>query len=353
MTESSKKPIKKVPIGVIGAGWATQNLHLPSLQRLEEAEVLAICARSRPAVEEVALKFGIPRIETDWRRVVSMKDLDALVIATPPDLHCEATLAALGENLHVLCQARMARNLQEAKRMLEASRNTDRVTALCPARPGLKGDLSMKKLIREEGFLGRIHEIRVHGLEDYATDPAYAFNWGMDQNIFGVNALALGMWVEVLYRWVGTAEKVAALGQIHYQSRQRATGQWVKVSVPDSLGIVAQLQGGATATFHYSSVAQFAGDNRIELYGSEGTLVYNLARDEISGARRGESEIRPIPVTPSLARQRRIEEEFIRAITDGTPVCPDFEEGVRYMEFMEAAHISMQQGRTVGLPLDT
>ena len=72
-------------------------------------------------------------------RIIENRDIDAVVIATPPNLHLPATVAALDAGKHVLCQARLARNLKEARQMLEASRQTDLVTSLYAAGFGLKG----------------------------------------------------------------------------------------------------------------------------------------------------------------------------------------------------------------------
>ena len=75
----------------------------------------------------------------------------------------------------------------------------------------------------------------------------------------------------------------------------------------------------------------------IALYGSEGTLTYDLTRDEIRGARRDESALRSMPIPEELRGGWQVEADFIAAIRGERPVThTDFATGVRYMQFTEA-----------------
>ena len=58
--------------------------------------------------------------------------------------------------------------------------------------------------------------------------------------------------------------------------------------MPDSLAISTELKCGAMATLHFSCLASFAGGERMEIFGSDGSLFYKFFGDEISGARRGD-----------------------------------------------------------------
>ena len=68
----------------------------------------------------------------------------------------------------------------------------------------------------------------------------------------------------------------------------------VDTTVPDSIGITADLKCGATASYHFSTEASYAGPHKIELYGSKGALVYTLFSDEVHGATAGMSSMQPI-----------------------------------------------------------
>src|SRR5206468_1374656 len=117
-------------------------------------------------------------------------------------------------------------------------------------------------------------------------------------------------------------------------------------------GVAAETESGAVAVYHFSGVARTAPHNRVELYGSEGTLIYDLQTDEILGARDGERELRPIPIPPEMAGEWTVERDFIDAIRGGGPVEPSFYHGLKYMEFTEAVARSAEDGRAIDLPFE-
>ncbi len=90
----------------------------------------------------------------------------------------------------------------------------------------------------------------------------------------------------------------------------------------------------------------------VALYGSEGTLIYDLLRDEIRGARRQDSELKPMPIPDSMRGGWQVEADFIAAIRGERPVThTDFLTGVRYMQFTEAVARSSRHQVPVTLPL--
>jgi predicted dehydrogenase len=343
---------QKVRIGFIGAGGIARERHLPGLRAVDGVELVAIANRTLASAEKIAAEYGFAHVHRDWREVVARPDVDALFIAAPPYLHCDATLAGLASGKHVFCQARLARNYAEAKEMYAASRTTDLVTMVCPPPHAMRGDLLMKKLIGE-GYLGDLREVHVHALASNLADSNAPLHWRQDSFLSGYNTLNLGMLAEVLHRWVGFFREVTALSAVHTPQRSKEGSiQKVAVDIADSVGVVGALRNGALAVFHFSGTAYFGGENRIELYGSEGTLVYPVASHRIVGARKGEGELRPIEVPADLVREWRAEADFINAIRTGTPVTPSFEEGLRYMEFTEAVYRSARTKRAITLPLD-
>ena len=68
------------------------------------------------------------------------------------------------------------------------------------------------------------------------------------------------------------------------------------------------------------------------------------------GATNSAVNLEPIDIPMAEVRTQDTDYQFIRAILDGTPVSPDFEEGILYMEFSEAVALSLQSGSMVSLP---
>jgi predicted dehydrogenase len=348
-------------VGLIGAGANTRARHIPGLRALASVEIVAVCNRRPESTAAVAREHGIPRTHEDWTELMADPDIDAIVIGTWPYLHCPITLAALDAGKHVLTEARMSMNAAEAHRMLAAARRSPRlVTQIVPSPYGLKGHEVMRELI-EGGFLGELREVHVFGLAAALADPAAPLSWRQDVNLSGFNMLTLGIVHETLLRWTPPPTRV--LAQVHAFIPRRidpASGVLRPVGTPDSVQVLAVLENGARAVYHFSGVTPFGQQMAIWLLGSEGVLQYDLAADRIRGASKhrgatpGPGDALPeIPIPPEKARAWRVEADFVDAIRQGTPITlTDFATGVAYMEFTEAVARSARRGEAVELPLE-
>ena len=158
------------------------------MQSVGDVYITHAWSRTPETAQKAAREFGIPNVVDRWEEIVDSPQIDAVVIATPPNLHLPATLAALDAGKHVLSQARMARNLSEALRMFEASKATDFVTALYPAGFGLKGDRVMRRLLHDEGYVGEILEVRVTSVVSSIPEVGA---WVVDPEVVGVNTMML------------------------------------------------------------------------------------------------------------------------------------------------------------------
>jgi predicted dehydrogenase len=139
--------------------------------------------------------------------------------------------------------------------------------------------------------------------------------------------------------------------QAHAFTRQRldpASGMLVPVGTPDSVQVITVHEGGARGLYHVSGVTRLGPGSQIHLYGSEGTLKYELApHDRLWGGRRGDRELKEIAVPPEQEYGWHVEEEFIAAIRgQGKVEFTDFATGVRYMEFTEAVAQSAASGQS-------
>ena len=344
---------RTVRIGFIGAGGIARQRHLPGLQKVEGVQFVAVANRRRETAEQIAKEYNFEAVLDDWRQLIERDDIDAVFIAAPPYLHADATIAALDAGKHVFTQARMAVNYAEAKRMYERSLQTDLITMISPPPHAMPGDYFIKKLLAD-GFIGRPYDFQVRMQLNSYVDPNAPLHWRQDSDISGLNTLQLGMYSEVLHRWFGWQKRVQAIAKVHIPQRRRGqSGEMVEVKIADSLAIASEFENGAIASWHCSGVTRFGGPNMLELYGSDGSIRYNIDTDEILGARAGDDGLRRLEIPADLRREWLAEEEFITAIRAGNrQVSPDFTEGIKYMEFTEAVYRSSNEGRAIDLPFD-
>ena len=109
-----------VRLGVVGAGWFASRRHLPDAQADSNVELVALCRRDADSRRTMAEKFGIESrfAFEDWREMLKGAELDAVLIATPNNLHFEQAKAALEAGLHVLLEKPMTIRTEHARELV-------------------------------------------------------------------------------------------------------------------------------------------------------------------------------------------------------------------------------------------
>ena len=342
----------EVRIGIVGAGQVTRARTLHGFRAIPEVRVVCVCNLRRESSSRVAREFGIPKVHGSWEDVVEDPEVDAVVIGAWPYMHCPVTLAAFDAGKHVLTQARMAMNAREAQRMYDRARELPDLTAMIVPSPfGLTGDPYVRSLI-DSGYLGTLREVHVHGLTSDLADPRTPVGWRQMTKYSGFNMLTLGILYETVLRWVPQATRVLAYASKLIPTRlDPESGKPARVGSPDSVQVLTTHEDGSVGIYRLSGVVQHDTGMGVALYGSEGTLIYDLTRDEIRGAKRNDAlEVLPIP--DKLRGGWRVESDFIAAIRGERPVThTTFATGVRYMQFTEAVARSSRHQHPVMLPL--
>ena len=118
-----------IRVGLIGAGGNTRSRHIPGFKKQDGVEIVTVANRTTESAKKVADEFGIKRVAGNWTEVLADDAVDAVCIGTWPYMHEELLTAALRAGKHVLCEARMAMNVAEARRMLRESRRHPTLTA--------------------------------------------------------------------------------------------------------------------------------------------------------------------------------------------------------------------------------
>ncbi len=342
-----------IRIGVVGAGQITRTRHLPGLQAIPGVRITAVCNRRRETATRVAREFEIRKVYNNWEDLVADPDIDAVVIGAWPYLHCSVTLAAFDHGKHVLTQARMAMNAREAQRMHDRSRELPHLTAMIVPSPyGLTGDAFVRSLV-DSGFLGSLREIHVVSFNDQLADPETPVTWRQLTRYSGFNMLTLGIVYETLLRWVSPANRVLAYASKLVPVRfDPEIGKNVRVGTPDCVQVLTNHEGGSRGAIRVSGVVWHDARLEIALYGSDGTLMYDLLQDEIRGAKRSDRELKKLRIPDKQRGGWQVEADFIAAIRGERPVTrTDFATGVTYMQFTEAVARSSRHQMPVALPL--
>jgi len=344
-----------ISVGIIGAGANTTLLHIPNLQAIKGVEVVAVANRTLKSSRKVAKTFGIPEALGSWEDIIFHDQLDAVCIGTWPYMHAPLTIAALETGKHVLCEARMALNSSEASEMLEASRmNPNLIAQIVPAPLSNKFDPTVIQMI-SDGFIGDL--ITVDGRVTTGTfaQPDTPLHWRQDPTLSGNNIMNMGIWYEIIMRWLGPATTVQALAQTVVKYRRDGSGKRRACTIPDHIEIMGSMAQGGQMRLSVSAVTGHLPMIDIHVCGTEGTLRLTDGGGELQlfAGKANSKQMKLVRVPKNKQNYWRVEEEFINAIRGQETVThTDLATGVQYMQWTDAVSTALRTGETIKLPLD-
>ena len=113
--------MKPLRFAVIGTGFWS-NFQIPAWKELEGVELVAVCNRSRTRAEEVATRFGVPKVYDAVEDMLKIEQLDFVDIITDVDTHAQFTKLAAEHRVNVICQKPMSSSLKDSTDMLRTCR---------------------------------------------------------------------------------------------------------------------------------------------------------------------------------------------------------------------------------------
>jgi predicted dehydrogenase len=260
--------MKDLRIGLIGYGFmgkAHSNAYrrVPNFFNLEYTPVLkAVCGRDKEKAQAFANQWGYESVETDWRKVIERKDIDAVDICTPNNTHKEIALAAAKAGKMILCEKPLAMNAEEGREMVKAVEaagvpnmvwyNYRRVPAV-----------TLAKQLIDEGKLGRIFHFRALFLQDWTISADLPQGgtalWRLDAAAAGsgVTGDLLAHCIDTAIWLNGGVASVGAMTETFVKERKHnLTGKVEKVGIDDACAFLARFKNGSLATFESTRYAR-------------------------------------------------------------------------------------------------
>jgi len=357
-----------VRVGVVGTSWYADLMHLPNLKSHPRAELSAICGRSRNRTEEIATKFAIPHVFTDYRDMIAQGGLQALVVATPDDMHYPITMDALDAGLHVLCEKPLAPTVAQARAMYEKAESVGVKHMTFFTYRWIPVHRYVRQLL-DQGYLGRCFHCHIRYLGGYGRTGQYAWRFDRQRSNGILGDLGSHM-IDLAHWYVGDIAKVC--GHLAtFIDRPGTNGQRLDPA-NDAALLAIQFVNGAQGMIQVSAVAHVGErdqEQHIVLHGEEGTLevAFTFTGAEIRGARHDEEHFRILPVPDELwgevdrtnpfldqlfepfVKQSIGTRLFIDAIAEDRPVTPNFYDGFRVQAVIDAAIESHQSGQWISL----
>ena len=114
----------KIRIGVAGANGAFGTKHLEALASIDAADVTAVMATSMDKANRSADQFGVRLRFNDYDTMLASGEIDAVILATPTQLHAEQGIKAMNAGLHVLVEIPMADSLKDSEALVAKQAET-------------------------------------------------------------------------------------------------------------------------------------------------------------------------------------------------------------------------------------
>ncbi|HEX9974887.1 MAG TPA: Gfo/Idh/MocA family oxidoreductase [bacterium] len=271
--------MSQIQVGIIGTGVISE-LHLRAYQKINEAEVVALCDLNEEVVQSKTKKWGVQKIYTDFNAMLADPEIQAIEILTPQQSHKEITVAALKAGKHVSVQKPMAVSLAEAIEMLLASKATPKIARVYENFRFYPAIQEAKALI-DSGEIGEPLSIRFKltngygGKGDFAHEKSETWDRRMEIDMSGGGAVTFdhGYHIYTLARFfMGEVESVFAwIGRKKdrngYIWDSPAMISW-RYKGMDKFGVWEQVWGDDLLI----KTNYYAGEDRMEITGSRGII---------------------------------------------------------------------------------
>lgn len=384
--------MKKLNVGMIGykfMGKAHSNAWKKAPYFFDvpvEPVLKVVCGRHAGPLKAFADRWGWEEIETDWKKVIDREDIDIVDIGVPTHLHHEIALAAAKAGKHIFCEKPMAVSYDQAKEMFEAARENGITHYLnhnyrrCPA-------VRLAKQLIDDGKIGRIFHWRGAYLQSWIVDPQFPLTWHLQKETAGsgphydLNSHS----VDLARYLVGEIKSVACMTTQFIPERPlpdeeaagtfkgATTGEGMgKVTVEDAAFMLVEFENGALGSFEATRFAPGRKNyNYFEIYGSQGSLIFDLERmNELKFFSNEDPEnaqgFRTIIATEACHDYMEnwwppghiigYEHEFVHAVVDflaavenDATIEPNFYDGMKEMQILDAGLKSAEDGRKLVL----
>jgi predicted dehydrogenase len=309
--------------------------------------------------------------------MVARDDVDLVDICTSNVTHMPIAVAAARAGKHVFCEKPIAMNANQARQMLDAAREAG-VRHMVAFNYRRVPAIMLAKQLIDDGHIGTIRHLNAVYYQDWLVDPGSKITWRHDvkEGGSGAHGDMNAHTVDLARYLVGEIEAVSGSKETFVKERPLADGSGMgQVTVDDALYFIARFRDGALGSFMATRFATGRKNFlRLEIFGSEGSLAFNLERlnelEFYSRADEGKAQgFRTIMVTESshpfidawwpAGHIIGWEHTFIHEVRDlllaidaGEPVYPDFNDGLRCQQVLDAALESAVEERWVQVPVE-
>lgn len=339
-----------VKIGIIGSGKICQGPHMGAYDKIDNAQIVAICDIDEKKLESVSKRYPNAKLYTDYKEMIANEELDAVDICTPNNIHSQAAVYALDNGLNVICEKPDAINVAEAEKMKAAAEKSGKTLMVIRNNRYRPTTKFLKEYIKEgkmgEIYAGRCGWIRRRGIPGWGgwfTDKAQSGGGPLID--LGVHIIDLAMYL------MGNPKPVTVSGSTYSKFPHTS---YSKTDVEDlAMGFI-RFDNGACLQIEFSWASNIEYDQMfVELRGEKaGSRMSGIDRKfDIFTEECGTN----VTIKPSIDDYNCMphHEANIRHFIDVIEgkAEPDFtpQQGVNMVKILEAIYKSAELGHEIAL----
>ena len=331
----------KLRFGVLGVG-RIGKIHIENLvNRIPEAEVVAISDVAAAELGAVAARFGVAQTFTDYRKILELSEVDAVAICSPTNLHYQMIVDAAASGKQIFCEKPIDLSLEKVQAANEevARRGVRMMVGF-----NRRYDPNFLK-VREtitNGLLGEPQLLRITSRDPGPPPEQYVRASGgifLDMTIHDFDMARYLMGCE--------ATEVYARAAVMVDPMFKRAGDF------DTAAITLTFENGAFAMIDNCRKAVYGYDQRVEMFGSAGMVAVanNTPDSHVLADRTGVHSSLPLNFfleryTESYLREMRA---FVESVANGRPVPVGGEDGFKAAAIAVATGKSARENRPVKL----
>src|SRR5712671_1499283 len=162
--------MKKINVAIVGLGFGAE--FIPIFQRHPDANMYAICQRTRKKLDAIGDAFGVQKRYTEFKDLLKDPKVDAVHINSPIPDHVWQSVAALKAGKHVACTVPMATSIEDCKKIVDLVRQTKKKYMMMETVVYAREFLYLREMY-EKGQLGKIQFLQASHQQDMDGWPNY------------------------------------------------------------------------------------------------------------------------------------------------------------------------------------
>ncbi len=352
----------KLKVGIIGTGFGSV-VQFPSFKQHPSFDPIILSGKHKSKTEKIGKRLGVEKTTTNWEEIINDPEIDVVSVATPPNLHKQMTIAALEAGKHVLCEKPLALNLEEAEMMLEAAEESGLVAMLDLEFRFMPSRAYLLELINS-GYCGEIFQFDISIKNPSRLNPrSKGYNWWSSTDYGGGILAALGThYIDFILTAFGKINAVVGRTEIHVPKRlNKLTGKMKKVTADDSFSCLLDVGDSTQVSLKINTTTAYARGIKIEIYGSEGTLLLLDDQTLVGGKIGSDKKLKQlnVPLKYILEKSegqhdlippfKALLSEFAMGVNRGSSPHPNLKDGLKIQEIIDAIRESSEKQKWVDI----